>query len=97
VATTAAPLCVIPTQAKHVVEDPAGVKDKPNVMTEWLDLLSSRGANIVLMHGRYYDNLRELAARARSGKDCFSGMADRIAAVVSESLRRGFGGWATSC
>ena len=43
-----APLCIIPTQAKHAVEDPVGVKDKPNVMTQWLDLLTSAGARILL-------------------------------------------------
>jgi hypothetical protein len=85
-----ATLCVIPTQALKVVEDPARMKVKPNVMSEWLDRLAAAGASILLVHGRWFDDLSELAEQVRSGQDWFSGMERRIAGAISESLRRGY-------
>ena len=87
---TDATLCIIPTQALKVVEDPARMKVKPNVMSEWLDRLAAAGASILLVHGRWFDDLSELAERVRSGQDWFAGMERRIAGAIAESLRRGY-------
>ena len=62
-----ATLCVIPTQALAVVEDPVRMKIKPNVMSEWLDRLTARGAGILLVHGKWFDNMWTSAAMAASG------------------------------
>ena len=86
---TDATLCVIPTQALKVVEDPARMKIKPNVMSEWLDRLAAASASILLVHGRWFNDLSELAERVGSGLDWFEGMERRIAGAISESLRRG--------
>ena len=67
-----ATLCLVPTQARHVVADPASLKEKPNVMSQWLDRLSAAGASILLMHGEHYDELKLLAERAREGEDGFA-------------------------
>ena len=85
-----ATLCVIPTQARPVVEDPVRMKKKPNVMSEWLDRLTAAGAGILLVHGRWYDDLRELANQVRQGVDGFARMESRLVAVVRESLERGY-------
>ena len=84
-----ATLCLIPTQAKHVVADPASLKEKPNVMSQWLDRLTAAGAAILLMHGEYYDDLRLLAERAGQGLDGFALMEARIRAVIDDVLARG--------
>ncbi len=85
-----ATLCVIPTQALAVVEDPARMKEKPNVMSEWLDRLTAAGAGILLAHGRWCDDLWATAAMAARGVDVFERMEKRLAAVVSDALARGF-------
>ena len=74
-----ATLCLIPTQAKNVVADPASLKEKPNVMSQWLDRLTSAGAGILLMHGEHYDDLQLLAdsGRARGGRFCAHGGANQ--------------------
>ena len=83
-------LCLIPTQARHVVADPASLKEKPNVMSQWLDRLTAAGADILLMHGEHYDDLKLLAERAREGEDGFSLMESRIGAVVGDALVKGY-------
>ncbi len=85
-----AALCVIPTQARHVVADPASLKEKPNVMSQWLDRLTAAAASILLMHGEHYDDLKLLAERAREGKDGFALMEARIGAVVDDALAKGY-------
>ena len=85
-----ATLCVIPTQAKAVVEDPVRMKVKPNVMSEWLDRLTAAGASILLVHGRWYDDLWRLAEQVRAGTDGFAGMERRVRAAVRESLERDY-------
>lgn len=64
-------LCVMPTQAKSVVADPASLKEKPNVMSQWLDRLTGAGTSILLMHGEHYDDLRRLADQTAEGSDGF--------------------------
>ncbi len=86
-----APLCVIPTQAVEVVEDPAATLEKPNVMTPWLDLLTAAGAKILLMRGRFFDNLGELAENLKSGVDSFEMWQRRVDGVVDHALDRGLG------
>ena len=83
-----APICLIPTQALNVVKDPVGLKEKPNVMSQWLDRLPASGCSILLMHGLVYDKLWTLAARAVKDIDGFSEMERRIAAVVSHVLEK---------
>ena len=62
-----ATLCVIPTHKLAVVEDPVRMKVKPNVMSEWLDRLTARGAGILLVHGKWFDNMWTSASMATSG------------------------------
>ena len=83
-----ATLCLIPTQAKNVVADPASLKGKPNVMSQWLDRLTAAGAGILLMHGEHYDDLQLLADRAASGVDGFALMEARIRAVIDDALAK---------
>ena len=87
-----AALCVIPTQALAVVEDPVRMKVKPNVMSEWLDRLTARGAGILLVHGKWFDNMWTSAAMATRGVDYFSRIEARMAAAIDGALSRG---WAT--
>ena len=84
-------LCIIPTQAKSVVEDPVGLEKKPNVMSQWLDRLTAAGLSILLMHGEWFDSFQKLADALRSGRDALAMWQERIDGVVEESLRRGFG------
>ena len=81
-----ATLCLIPTQAKNVVADPASLKEKPNVMSQWLDRLTAAGASILLMHGEHYDDLKLLAERAATGVDGFALMEARLRAVIDDAL-----------
>ena len=83
-----ATLCLIPTQAKNVVADPASLKEKPNVMSQWLDRLTAAGASILLMHGEYYDDLKLLAERATMGVDGFVLMEARLRAVIDDALAK---------
>ena len=83
-----ATLCLIPTQAKNVVADPASLKVKPNVMSQWLDRLTAAGASILLMHGKHYDDLQLLADRAANGMDGFALMEARIRAVIDDALAK---------
>ena len=83
-----ATLCLIPTQAKNVVADPASLKEKPNVMSQWLDRLTAAGAGILLMHGEHYDDLQLLADRAARGVDGFALMEARIRAVIDDALAK---------
>ena len=84
-----ATLCLIPTQAKNVVADPASLKEKPNVMSQWLDRLTAAGAGILLMHGEHYDDLQLLADRAASGVDGFALMEARLRIVIDDALAKG--------
>lgn len=84
-----ATLCLIPTQAKNVVADPASLREKPNVMSQWLDRLTAAGAGILLMHGEHYDDLQLLADRASHGIDGFGLMEVRIRAVLDDVLSQG--------
>ncbi len=88
----AATLCLIPTQARHVVADPASLKEKPNVMSQWLDRLTAAGAGILLMHGGHYDDLKLLAEGARDGEDGFALMEARIRGVVDDALEKEYTG-----
>ena len=83
-----ATLCLIPTQAKNVVADPASLKEKPNVMSQWLDRLTAAGAGILLMHGKHYDDLQLLADRAARGVDGFALMEARLRAVIDDALAK---------
>ena len=83
-----ATLCLIPTQAKNVVADPASLKENPNVMSQWLDRLTATGAGILLMHGEHYDDLQLLADRAASGVDGFALMEARLRAVIDDALAK---------
>ena len=85
-----ATLCVIPTQALAVVEDPVRMKIKPNVMSEWLDRLTAKGAGILLVHGKWFDDMWTSAAMAVRGVDYFSRIEARMAAAVSGALSRGW-------
>ncbi len=85
-----ATLCVIPTQARGVVEDPVSMKEKPNVMTQWLDRLTAAGASTLLVHGKWFDDLWKLADLVRAGQDGFAGMEKRIRIAIDESLNRGY-------
>ena len=87
-----AALCVIPTHRLPVVEDPVRMKVKPNVMSEWLDRLTARGAGILLVHGKWFDNMWTSAAMATRGVDYFSRIEARMAAAIEGALSRG---WAT--
>ena len=87
-----AALCVIPTHRLPVVEDPVRMKVKPNVMSEWLDRLTARGAGILLVHGKWFDNMWTSAAMATRGVDYFSRIEARMAAAIDGALSRG---WAT--
>ena len=85
-----ATLCVIPTHKLAVVEDPVRMKVKPNVMSEWLDRLTARGAGILLVHGKWFDNMWTSASMAASGVDYFSRIEARMAAAVDGALSRGW-------
>ena len=87
-----AALCVIPTHRLPVVEDPVRMKVKPNVMSEWLDRLTARGAGILLVHGKWFDNMWTSAAMATRGVDYFSRIEARMAAAIDGALSRE---WAT--
>ena len=87
-----AALCVIPTHRLPVVEDPVRMKVKPNVMSEWLDRLTAGGAGILLVHGKWFDNMWTSAAMATRGVDYFSRIEARMAAAIDGALSRG---WAT--
>ena len=87
-----ATLCVIPTHRLPVVEDPVRMKVKPNVMSEWLDRLTARGAGILLVHGKWFDNMWTSAAMATRGVDYFSRIEARMAAAIEGAQSRG---WAT--
>ena len=84
-------LCIIPTQARRVVEDPVGLKRKPNVMAQWLDRLTAAGASVLLVHGEWFDNLRRLAEDARGGRDGFARWLERMGAGVEHSAAHGYG------
>ena len=84
-------LCIIPTQAKNVVEDPVGLKKKPNVMSQWLDRLTAAGTSILLVHGEWFDDLRKLADDARNERDGFARMLERMEAVVGHAVAHGYG------
>lgn len=86
-----ATLCIVPTQARKVVEDPVGLKRKPNVMSQWLDRLTVAGTNVLLVHGEWFDNLRGLAADARDGRDGFARWLQRMEIVVEHSVDNGYG------
>ena len=86
-----ATLCIIPTQSRKVVEDPVGLKKKPNVMSQWLDRLTAAGANVLLVHGEWFDHLRRLAEDARSGRDGFALWLERMETVVDHSVAHGYG------
>ena len=87
-----AALCVIPTHRLPVVEDPVRMKVKPNVMSEWLDRLTARGAGILLVHGQWFDNMWKSASMATRGVDYFARIEARMAAAIDGALSRG---WAT--
>ena len=84
-------LCIIPTQAREVVEDPVNVLEKPNVMTHWLDLLTAEGAKILLMHGHFFDSLSELAGGLEAGIDNFEMWQRRVDLVIDAVIERGLG------
>ena len=86
-----ATLCIIPTQARKVVEDPVGLRKKPNVMSQWLDRLTAAGINVLLVHGEWFDLLRRLAEDARSGRDGFALWLERMETVVDHSIAHGYG------
>ena len=86
-----ATLCIIPTQAREVVEDPVGLRRKPNVMSQWLDRLTAAGAGVLLVHGEWFDNLRRLAADARDGRDGFARWLERMGTVVDHAVAHGYG------
>jgi len=67
-----ASLCLIPTQARNVVADPASLREKPKVMSQWLYRLTAARADILLVHGEHYDDLQPLAERAGQGLDDFT-------------------------
>ena len=83
-------LCLIPTQARDVVVDPASLKVKPNVMSQWLDRLTAARASVLLVHGERYDDLVRLSNWARNGKDGFALMEARLRAVVDHALENGY-------
>lgn len=83
-------LCVIPTQALNVVQEPVVMKEKPNVMSEWLDRLTAGGGSILLVHGEYYDDLYQLADEALEGKDGFDGMEKRLRYSIGYCLENGY-------
>ncbi len=85
-----APLCIIPTQSREVVADPANVLEKPNVMTHWLDLLTAAGAKILLMHGRHFDSMSELAGGLNAGIDGFEFWRRRVDLVIDAVIERGW-------
>ena len=85
------PLCIIPTQAIHAVENPIDVLEKPNVMTHWLDLLSAAGAKILLMHGRFFDSMTELSDGLKAGVDGFDLWQQRVDSVIDYVIDRGLG------
>ena len=78
----------MPTQAKNVVADPASLREKPNVMSQWLDRLTAAGASILLMHGEHYDDLQLLAEWAKQGMDGFALMEARLRAVIDDALSK---------
>ena len=82
-------LCLIPTQARSVVADPASLKVKPNVMSQWLDRLTAAGVSILLVHGKHYDDLDLLADHAANGVDGFALMEARLREVIDHALTNG--------
>ena len=86
-----ATLCIIPTQVRKVVEDPVGLKRKPNVMSQWLDRLTAAGSNVLLVHGECFDSLRLLAEDARAGRDGFARWLERMEMVVDHAVAHGYG------
>ena len=86
-----ATLCIIPTQARKVVEDPVGLERKPNVMSQWLDRLTAAGTSVLLVHGEWFDDLRKLAKDARDGRDGFARWLERMGIVVDHSVAHGYG------
>ncbi len=85
-----APLCIIPTQSREVVADPVNVLEKPNVMTHWLDLLTAAGAKVLLMHGRHFDSMSELAGGLDAGIDGFEFWRRRVDLVIDAVIERGW-------
>ena len=85
-----AALCIIPTQAREVVANPASLKVKPNVMSQWLDRLTAARASALLVHGERYDDLVRLANWAMDGEDGFALMEARLGAVIDHALESGY-------
>lgn len=78
-------IAIIPTYSHSVRIDLAS-QVKQNVMTKWINALTDEGAGVILMEG--IDNLWTLSNWARSGKDGFNWLTNRIKAVVQESISR---------
>ena len=86
-------LCIVPTQALRIIADPLAeiVRGAPNVLDKWTEWLLWGGANVLLMHGRWFDHLDEMREQLLSGQDPLAAMTARIGAVTADALRRGWG------
>jgi hypothetical protein len=82
-----ATMCVIPTQLGPV-NDPAAMK-KANVRSEWLDRLVSHGCSVLLVHGKWFDNLTETAEMVAAGYDPFTRVEQRINTAVDYCIENG--------
>lgn len=84
-----ATMCVIPTRAGPV-DNPADMKQRANVRSEWLDRLVSRGCSVLFVHGKWFDNLTETAEMVEAGYDPFTRVERRINAAVDHCIESGY-------
>ena len=68
--------------------DPASLKEKPNVMSQWLDRLTAAGTGTLLMHGEHYDDLQLLADQAENGVDVLALMEARLRTFIDDALAK---------
>ena len=85
-----ATLCIVPTQAGNV-EDPVGLEQEPDVVSQWVDRLTAAGTSVLLVHGECFDDLWRLAEELRGGRDVFARWLERMGMVVEHSVAHGYG------
>jgi len=84
-----ATMCVIPTQSREVVEHPERMKEKPNVMSEWIDRFTAGGAGVLLLYSKWFDSFTDMAEQIDRGVDPFAHVERRIQAAVRYCLLEG--------
>ena len=85
-----ATLCIVLTGASHL-EEAVGIERTPDIVATWLDRLAAAGTNVLLVHGKCFDDLWRMAAEVRAGRDVFVRSLERMRIVVEHSVAHGYG------